>query len=232
MKERIYSIPLTEALEENSGCVLCTLEKKLEAQAVEYFLGPSMMEPDSREITNGKGFCKNHLKMLFDKNNRLSLALMLETHVKDLEKSMEIPKKTGMFSKETPGDIFSNNLYKRARSCALCDKLNAQMSDAAENFAYLWGCEEDFRKMFENSKGLCLEHTALVAQKCNGEIGGKKREEFLSSIVQNQKKQLSELYENLHNFTLSFDYRNAGKELSAEEKESVQTTMNYLSKDL
>ena len=62
MKERIYSIPLTEALEENSGCPLCTLEKKLQEQAVEYFLGPSMMEPDSREMTNEKGFCKNHKK--------------------------------------------------------------------------------------------------------------------------------------------------------------------------
>ena len=85
MKERIYSIPLTEALEGNSGCPLCTLEKKLQEQAVEYFLGPSMMEPDSREMTNEKGFCKNHIKMLFDRKNRLSLALMLETHIKSVE---------------------------------------------------------------------------------------------------------------------------------------------------
>ncbi len=232
MKERIYSIPLTEALEENAGCALCTLEKKLQEQAVEYFLGPSMMEPDGREITNEKGFCKNHFKMLFDKNNRLSLALMLETHVKELEKSMIVPKKAGMFSKETPGDIFSGNLYKKVNSCALCDKLSSQMSDAAENFAYLWGCEEDFRKMFENSEGLCLEHCALVAQKSGGEISGKKKEEFLLSLAENQKKQLGALYENLHNFTLSFDYRNAGKELTEAEKESVQTAIRYLSKDI
>ena len=232
MKERIYSIPLTEALEENSGCPLCTLEKKLQEQAVEYFLGPSMMEPDSREMTNEKGFCKNHIKMLFDRKNRLSLALMLETHIKELEKTMEIPEKSGMFSKETPGDIFSRNLYKKATSCALCEKLDSQMSDAAENFAHLWANEADFRKMFENSKGLCLEHTALAAQKCNGEIHGKKKEEFLLMLAESQKKQLDVLYQNLHNFTLSFDYRNAGKELSTEEKESVKTAISYLSKDI
>ena len=90
MKERIYSIPLTEALEETRGCILCTLEKRLEEQAVLYFLGPSMMEPDSREITNKKGFCKSHMGMLFDKKNRLSLALMLETHVKELEKNLKL----------------------------------------------------------------------------------------------------------------------------------------------
>lgn len=232
MKERIYSIPLTEALEENSGCPLCTLEKKLQEQAVEYFLGPSMMEPDSREMTNEKGFCKNHIKMLFDRNNRLSLALMLETHIKELEKSMEIPKKSGMFSKEAPADIFSSNLYRKATSCALCEKLDSQMSDAAENFAHLWANEADFRKMFENSKGLCLEHTALAAQKSSGEIHGKKKEEFLLMLAENQKKQLGALYENLHNFTLSFDYRNAGKELSTEEKESVKTAISYLSKNI
>ena len=34
MKERIYSIPLTDALKENCGCILCTLEKQLEEYAV------------------------------------------------------------------------------------------------------------------------------------------------------------------------------------------------------
>lgn len=232
MKERIYSIPLTEALEENSGCPLCTLEKKLQEQAVEYFLGPSMMEPDSREMTNEKGFCNNHIKMLFDRKNRLSLALMLETHIKELGKNMEIPKKSGMFSKESPADIFSRNLYKKVNSCALCEKLNSQMSDAAENFAHLWASEADFRKMFENSKGLCLEHTALAAQKSGGEIHGKKKEEFLLMLSENQKKQLDVLYQNLHNFTLSFDYRNAGKELTTEEKDSVKTAITYLAKDI
>ena len=232
MKERIYSIPLTEALEENSGCPLCTLESKLQEQAVEYFLGPSMMEPDSREMTNEKGFCKNHIKMLFDRKNRLSLALMLETHIKELGKSIQIPKKLGVFSKDSPADIFSRSLYKKVNSCALCEKLDSQMSDVAENFAHLWASEADFRKMFENSKGLCLEHTALAAQKCNGEIHGKKKEEFLLMLAGNQKKQLDVLYENLHNFTLSFDYRNAGKELTTEEKESVKTAISYLSKDI
>ena len=232
MKEHIYSIPLTEALEENCGCPLCSLEKRLQEQALEYFLGPSMMEPDSREVTNDKGFCKKHLGMLFDKNNRLSLALMLETHIKDLENGMVVPKKAGMFSKETSGDIFSDYLYRKINGCALCDKLNSQMADAAGNFAYMWGAEEDFRKLFEKSEGLCLEHTALVAKNCNGELHGKQKDEFLSLLAGNQKKKLEVIYENIHNFTLSFDYRNAGKELTADEKESVQTTINYLAKDI
>lgn len=230
MKERIYSIPLTEALEETHRCILCTLEKKLEEQAVEYFLGPSMMEPDSREITNKKGFCKRHMTKLFDKKNRLSLALMLETHVKELEKSLAMPKRAGLFSKESPSKLLSDGIYQKIESCALCDKLNLQMRCAAENLSYLWDKEEDFRKMFENSEGLCLEHMALAAKACEGEISGKKKEEFLSMLIEKQKSKLSTLYDDLHSFTLSFDYRNADKELTLAQKESVHTAVKHLTK--
>jgi len=230
MKERIYSIPLTEALEENQGCILCTLEKKLEAQAVEYFLGPSMMEPDGRELTNEKGFCKSHMNMLYEKNNRLSLALTLETHIKALCEEIELPRKAGLFAKQSPATMLSENIYKKLRSCALCDKLNSQMEDAAGNLAYLWDKEKDFRERFEKSSGLCLEHMALTAGAGDGEMSGGKRDEFLSVLVEKQKEKLDSLYEDIHNFTLSFDYRNANKELTQAEKESVQTTIHHLTK--
>lgn len=230
MKERIYSIPLTEALEENCGCILCTLEKRMEDQAVDYFLGPSMMEPDSREMTNEKGFCRRHMGALFEKKNRLGLALMLETHVKELEKSLCVEKKSGMFSKESAALLTSETIYKKVNSCALCEKLDSQMFAAAANLAYLWDKEDDFRKMFENSKGLCLEHTALATKACDKEISGKKKEEYLSMLIKKQKDILSEIYKNLHEFTLSFDYRNANKELTEAEKESVQTAVKHLTK--
>lgn len=168
--------------------------------------------------------------MLFDKKNRLSLALMLETHVKELEKSLVLEKKSGFFSKESPADILSHSIYKKVKSCALCDKLNSQMTDAAGNLAYLWASEKDFRAKFENSHGLCLEHTALASGECDKEISGKKKEEFLSMLVTKQKAKLDTIYENLHNFTLSFDYRNANKELSQAEKNSVETAIKHLTK--
>lgn len=230
MKEHIYTIPLSEALEQNCSCILCTLEEKLEEQAVEYFLGPSMMEPDSRELTNKKGFCRRHMNMLYEKKNRLSLALMLETHVKELEKNINVAKKAGVFSKDTAAALTGDSILNITKSCALCDKLNAQMKDAAGNIAYLWDKDEDFRKRFESSQGLCLEHTALAAKVCDGEISGKKKDLYLSILINKQKEKLSALYDNLHGFTLSFDYRNANKELTTEEKESVHTAVKHLTK--
>lgn len=230
MKEHIYSIPLTVALEEGCSCVLCSLEKKLEQQAVTYFLGPSMMEPDSRTLTNNKGFCPTHLQMLFDGNNRLSLALMLETHVKELSERLEIKKSSGMFAKGISAALTGEAINNSVKSCALCDKLNAQICAASENLSYLWGADEDFRKMFENSNGLCLAHTALALSTCEKELQGKKRDDFVNLLITMQKKKLSSLYDDLHSFVLSFDYRNAGKELSEKEKESVASTVKHLSK--
>ena len=43
------------------------------------------------------GFCKAHMKMVFDQNNKLGLALVLKTHIdrtnKEIEKRMKMPPK-------------------------------------------------------------------------------------------------------------------------------------------
>ena len=231
MKERIYSIPLTDALREGDGCILCTIEKKLENDALEYFLGPSMMEPDGRLITNEKGFCRRHLPMLFDKGNRLGLALVLETHVKTLSDSIKLEKKSGFMQKGFDASLTANKLSQTMSSCALCDKINAQLLDAAGNFAYLWDKDEDFRALFEKQGMLCPDHAAAVLSVCDHEISSKNRDAFAETIVSGQKRQLEKLYDDLHEFVLSFDYRNAGKPLSKNASESVQTAVNYLTRE-
>lgn len=230
MKERIYSIPLTDALKENCGCILCSLEKKLEEDALNYFLGPAMMEPDTREITNEKGFCRRHLPMLFDKGNRLGLALVLETHVKELSSKMIADKKSGFMKKGYDAGLTAKKLLECTKSCALCDKMNAQMEDAAGNLAYLWVQESDFRDLFMLQGTLCPEHAGLVLSVCEKEINGKLRDAFIESILFCQQKQLDGMYKDLHDFVLSFDYRNADKPLSKEATESVQNAVKYLSK--
>ena len=67
----------------------CVIEKKLEAEAVEYALGAAMMEPDYRIISNEKGYCNKHFSMMFAKPNKLSLALVLETHIDEIIKNLK-----------------------------------------------------------------------------------------------------------------------------------------------
>ena len=84
MKETIYTIPLTEAFTADCECPFCYLLKKLTAEQIDSFLGPSLMEPDIRTKTNESGFCREHLSMLYaTKSNRLGLALILHTHTQE-----------------------------------------------------------------------------------------------------------------------------------------------------
>ena len=230
MKERIYTIALNDAIGEKCGCALCTLEKKLEEDAAAYFLGPSLMEPDGRQLTNEKGFCRRHMNMLLGGGNRLGLALTLETHLKELADGLSVKKKRGLTGASVDFEACSEGLYSHFRSCALCDKLNGQMSAAAENMVFLIENEQEFREKFEASGGLCLEHFALTVQASRKELSGKKAEKFVSYLYELQKKELSELNELVHEFTLSFDYRSAGKPLSEEAAQSVEKAVKILTK--
>ena len=92
--EQIYTIPINEAFEKgmeegNCDCPMCKLYDKLEKKEVEMTLGPSMMEPATRIETNEKGFCHAHYRMLMAKNNSLSLALILESHLTEQKGKMD-----------------------------------------------------------------------------------------------------------------------------------------------
>ena len=228
MKERIYSIALSDALKKDCGCILCELHKEFNENAKAYFLGPSLMEPDGRELTNEKGFCTAHLNSLLSSGNRLGLALILETHVDSLIKKLKPQTKKGLFKEEYDFNASGEAIAKAYESCCICEKVARQIKDASENLVYLWDVEKDFKDAFEKSYGLCLNHTALVLSVCKNELSGKRACEFIETIYKMQSEKFQKLYDDLHDFTLSFDYRNKDKELSEDAKNSVADAVRRL----
>ena len=172
MKERIYTIPINDAFDQDTECPLCICERKLENDALEYTLGPSMMEPDSRIETNEKGFCHEHFTKLFNfGQNKLPLALMIDTHlmeqVEELEKIynkqkgriMRESKKNVLESvldtvsgkKKASGkivDVFVEKLDSLEQTCAVCDRFRANMEKLLDNTLYLYDKEPEFKKKF------------------------------------------------------------------------------------
>ena len=89
--ETLYTIPVNMAFEEcaDSGdkcCPFCRLYSDLEDTELEYILGASMMEPDVRVKTNEMGFCSQHFNMMLGRKNRLPFALMMESHLMEIDK--------------------------------------------------------------------------------------------------------------------------------------------------
>lgn len=211
MKEKIYTIPLSEVYEDKEcECPFCLLEEKLEREAVEYSLGASMMEPDSRIVSNEKGYCRRHFKMMESEQQALSLALVLDTHLNEVIKkirdaSAEAPAKK-LFSKGG-GDKLLSVAEKNNSSCVICEKIEGTMEKFAEVFWYLYKTEAEFKNRVLASKGFCLPHFYLVLSKLESSLSGKATEAARNEICELEIRNLERINEEVNWFTKKFDYR-------------------------
>lgn len=217
MREKIYTIPINEAFEQEGFCPFCYIYKKLEREAVEYTLGPAMMEPDFRIFTNERGFCRNHMRELHGLRNALSLALVEDTHldvVKGFFEEALVPEKKSLFKKEkSRKEIFAEKLNKVSASCAVCDKVNKTFSDYIETFVFMLKTEKDFPQKVVQSDGFCLEHFAKIAEVACNKLSNSEFDKYFVPIIEKQKLRVEGYHSDVKKFEESFDYRNAGKPL-------------------
>lgn len=218
MKEKIYTIPVTESFQEKSGCPFCLLYKKLEDDAIEYMLGTSYMEDDVRMDTNRIGFCHEHYEKLFAGQNRLGLGLMLLTHLQQINNDLE------QLTKEAPpGErkkLFSKNKEKTMSktfeyldriesSCYVCDRIQRIFSRYIDTFFYMWKKEKEMARMVQDSNGFCLKHFNILVQTGEKELREEEYKRFLSVLLPIQHQVLKTLEEDLDWFVKKFDYRYA-----------------------
>ncbi len=214
MKEKIYTIPLTEAYEEPSECPFCKLEKKLEEEAGTHALGASMMEPDSRIVSNEKGFCRRHFtQMTEQKGSALSLALVLDTHINCVIEKMEraAKKKASrrLWRKEKRAkDELCEFVENTEHTCLICDKIESTLEKFACTFWELYHKEPEFYDRVNQSKGFCLPHFAFLLKMAEKELSGSKKEMFKKKLTEVQLQNMKRINEDVHWFTQKFDYRN------------------------
>ncbi len=232
MREKIYTIPVTDAFREECECPVCILEKKLEDEYIEYILGPSLMEPDGRAETNKNGFCRHHIQMLYSiQSTRHALALILDTHLSEQNaklKKMYLSKSDALkrdseisvvknisnkiSSKQTETDKFLDSLIEELTNlengCAVCNKLNYTMDRYMDIVLYLWFKEDDFRALFNSKKGFCLRHFRLLAQSTKKYLSSKDAAIFLENLLKLQLENMERIQQEVNWFTKKFDYRN------------------------
>ena len=223
MKETIYTIPVTEALQENENgdCPFCIMYRKLNENSIEFVMGPSYMEDDVRMETNKIGFCSRHLTEMYQRPNRLGLALMMHTHLmqinKDLASSM---KKMGPASKGILGIGKKQNtsineacsyLKKLEHSCYICNRVDNTFIRYIDTYFYLWGRDKDMKELTANSSGFCLNHFYLLLETGEKKLSAGEFANFLEIITPIQEKSLKTLEDDLDWFIRKFDYRNVNE---------------------
>ena len=243
MKQHIDTIPVWEAYQADCECPLCRIRLKNEAMYVDNFLGASVMEPSTRVEVNQKGFCQRHFQMMFDSGNRLGLALLCHTYLKEtmakLDKDAQAAKEAA--AGEAGKSIFARVGGKKAEGvqaaidsareiagkCILCERLDATMDRYVYTLIYMWKHESEFRAAFEKSKGFCLNHYAQVLAQAQKDLSGKELKQFVDMLCDLQKQNLERIEKEIEWFTLKFDYRNQSKPWG-NSQDSVERTINKL----
>ena len=221
--ESIYTIPVNDAFDKTDGCPFCAMYDKLEENELDLILGASMMEPDIRIKTNQMGFCPDHYQLMYKGKNRLSLALMLESHLDTVKKEL----KQGI-------TLFSNKATKASKkaasindSCYVCERIGMHLSKMIETACILWNSDPDFTKKFAVQPYFCLRHYEKMMRVAPVFIDRKKLSEFYKIAEGIQLKYLSALKDDVSFFCKKFDYRYQDEPWGTA-KDSVERTISLL----
>lgn len=235
MKEHIDTIPLHEAFESGDECPFCYLERLSEQRAIRYCIGPgaSYMEPDFRGETDRLGFCRQHLKKLYDYGNALGNALILQTYLAGILKELEaqvdsftVPKKLPLFRGKTEENSLASWVQEKESTCFLCQRQEYNMKRYFHTFFVLLR-EEEFRKKVENSKGFCLHHFGQLLEHASKEVPGAHRQWFYETALSLMQDNLLRVKEDLDHFVGMFDYRRTGSDWK-NSRDAVSRTMQKL----
>ncbi len=245
MKYHLDTIPVWDAYHQGGECPLCNLENKIEENYVESFLGGSVMEPDTRIEVNKTGFCPHHFKLLYDAQNRLGLALMTHTHLKEVMEKLEERCKAILKAGKDRNPSILGNIFKGKKEmqqitselekwletqhhqCIICNRMTNNMNRYAYTILYLWDTDKEFKKTFEASKGFCLKHLALTIKIARETLPSHKQTLWLADVIPLQIKSFHNLEQELSQFINKFDYRNQDKPLGSA-KDSLPRTIQKL----
>ena len=212
MKEQLYTIPVNDAFDADCECPLCAMYQTLEQNSVDFTMGSSYMEDDIRAQTDQVGFCHKHIKLLYENQNRLGLALILKTHldktIKDVEKLSKGSKVTSsLFKKKNDQTPVISYLHNLENSCFVCNQVNGTFHRYIITIYYLYRTEAEFRKKFSSSKGFCNQHYAMLYEHASSSLSGNTLTDFINELNQLYLNNMKRVRDDLDWFIDKFDYR-------------------------
>lgn len=213
MKEILYDIPVNDIFDIPCECPICAMKKKLADDNVAFAMGPSYMEDDIRLTTDKVGFCKEHMQMMYDFENRLGLALILDTHMQHIIKEIEkLQKKgrsssSGLFSKKT-GSALYEYTEKTSHSCFICERIKNTFERYLVTTLHLYEKDMEFRKKFKSCRGFCLEHYGLLFEMAPRYLSGQTLEDFTTDLNKIFLDNFKRMQDEVSWFIDKFDYRN------------------------
>ena len=193
-------------------CFLCALEDEIERKYIDGYLSELVMDAKAREkLVEGGGFCNHHFYRMLatatrpESSDGHGIALIsqgiIEKFVQDLQKQRKRGKEAFSQTIECPACAYLANLteiYDRKIVELLCSR------------------NEEFEKLFKNSKGLCIPHFALLLKMIKDTMG-KQSQEIIKTIIDVEEKNFSQLKSELSEYIRRQSYEFSDKDRKAVE---------------
>ncbi|MDT3389848.1 MAG: DUF6062 family protein, partial [bacterium] len=192
IKDHRETMPVWDAIKSGSECFIGDLKNEAEKESLEFYLGSSVMNPETRVRVNATGFCPEHTAKLVESGHPNSMAVMWETH---LERTREELKKVFRDLenvknlKKTVANL-DEILGQREKGCLICQRMKDRLDRYCFTIPYIWGQDPEFRKAFSESKGFCLHHMAHILRMSLDALDSKQQKEFARALAEMQQKRL------------------------------------------
>lgn len=204
---------IIEKFNTDCECPLCQIQKIVEEQFLHEFLNDAVMEDNTRIKVRKTGFCAKHYDMLFARQNKLSLALQIDTRFEDLFSLLNPVNSSGGAKK------VAKNIKKKSSTCAVCELVEDSMVKYYKTVAQMFAREKNFITTLLNTKGFCLHHYGELLTYSNS--AGWAQKPYLETLSQVEKKNFERLKGELKVFCDKHDYRNANQPLG-----NAETALN------
>lgn len=220
MKEKLYTIPLNDAINAGDECPFCYIERNVEQGLLDYVLGSaaSYMESDTRDLTDKYGFCREHIRKMYSYGNTLGNAWILKTHYRKIINEMTqqfkgySPAKISLKERLTKGSDFKNPIAKwthdRDKSCYICAEFDKMYDRYMDTFFYLYKEDPEFRRKVDEGKGFCLHHFGNMCEYGEAHLSDKDKQEFFPKMFTLMETNMSRLFEDVSWLIEKFDYKN------------------------
>lgn len=219
MRQDICSIPISEIFEPMKKCPFCTMREILEDRMATYITGAAMMEPDVRVETNRLGFCKEHFDQILQRGSRLSVALILESLLGEVQKDL--------LTEKIPQKKIAAKAEEREKSCFVCENIEKNMAHLCSTVLKLWQEEAEFRELYSKQTHICIPHYGMI-MKASSKMHKKNLPAFSAATSKLVSSYMDEVKSDITHFCRMFDYRNSGGDWG-NSKDAIERAISFLS---
>ncbi len=216
MKIELETIPVWDALHKEGECFICDLMAMAQKDALSFYLGNSVMNPETRVKVNEHGFCSKHWQLLVSANKPQGVALMADTYLaRTREKSdaalKVLMKVTRARQAKKAVQAFNEIIDEREKGCLVCSAMEERLKRYLYTTCYLWGEDPSFREELSKSKGFCLHHFQLLLETAQRALSSSQYPSFVQAVSELEVSNLDRIAKDIYWMTQKYKSENADK---------------------